>query len=68
MTFPKKPITTVHVGFGHDMDDSWYDARFPDQKHDGSYGKHTSIEKIANKNGWKIRWHGNDFYNPWKKR
>ena len=52
----------------HDMSDSWYYARFPQSKFDGDYGKHTSIEKIADKHGWTIEWVGDQYYNPWKNK
>ncbi len=58
----------VTVSFGHDMDDSWYFASFPDEALNGTYAVHTSIEKLAKKHGWKIRWFGDSYYNPWKKK
>lgn len=64
MAYKRKTITAT---FCHDLEDGWYYARFPDSTHDGNYGCHKSIEKIAVKHGWKIRWVGNQMYNPWKK-
>ena len=59
---------TVSVCFMHDLEDGWYEVRFPDKTLDGSYASHVSIEKLASKHGWKIRWLGNDYYNPWKRK
>ncbi len=63
---PKATETEIAVWFQHDLEDSWYEARFPNPKHDGSYTYSQSITTIAKKNGWAIVWHGDNYYNPWK--
>lgn len=59
---------TIQVMFCHDIEDSWYEVQCPDATLNGSYSKHTSIEKIAKKHGWQIKWYGDQQYNPWRDR
>jgi len=56
----------IYVWFEHDIEDGWFEATFPNSNLNGSYGRSSSISKIAKDNGWKIIWRGDDQYNPWK--
>jgi len=59
----------VEVVYGGD-EIFWFVAKFPNSEYDGPYLFSTSIDKIADKNNWKVRWVGGPFsenHNPWKK-
>lgn len=64
---PIGPIAnTIQVMFCHDMDSAWYEMQCPEPILNGSYDSHLSIEKIAKKRGWVIKWYGDQQYNPWR--
>lgn len=58
----------VIVSFGHDMEDGWYDVKWPNQEYSRQYNRHKDIEALANKLILAIVWVGDQHYNPWRKK